>query len=408
VLLLLLPASVAAFGVGSSSENDASPLETAAAITADEQYSNLVAWMRSNGGRVDDRFGVTTSSSSPDVRRAVALRDIAAGTELLFTPWRLVLGTIGDTSTVPTEHCEVLQTYAGELRAGQNSFWYPYLSMDQSLTSSIPTIWQPSALAALQGLLPDTSAPSLTQWFSENCAGHVPFDELDQASRHSLLAAITRAAGMRFLPLFDLMNHHNGKLNTRSHASVAGNSVFAAVDIPQGTELFSSYRGERTTTTDIFRRYGFVEAWPQQWAWTDPMTAREERFLLLPDHVAAIYPPDSMAVHIGTTAPLLADFQATAESHNRQLESSALVEFSASVTRLLESLPTTVEEDGSILTQLLLDQELVAVEGEARNDSLHSEMASAVSYRMHFKEALRTALNVATSALTTRQSSREL
>lgn len=398
--------SVVAFGVVASSEDnngDVLPLQTTSAITADEQYTNLVEWMRSNGGRVDGRLGIGTSGSS-EIRGAVALDDIDAGTELLFCPWRLVLGTIGDTSTVPSEHCDVLKAYADQVRAGKSSFWNPYLSMDESLGASIPTVWQPAVLAELQGLLPDTSATSLTQWFSTNCAGNIPFDQLDHASRQSLLAAITRSAGMRFLPIFDLMNHHNGKLNTRSNASVDGNSVFAAVDIPKGAEVFVSYRGERATSSDVFRRYGFIEAWPQQWAWTDAVTSREERFLLLPENVVAIYPPESMTLHIGVTAPLLTYFQADAEAHNRQLESHELVGFYDSAKRLLESLPSTAEEDGAILEQLMSAQ----VVGESRS-SLHGEMASAVAYRMHMKEAIQTALDVTTSALTRQSSSsREL
>jgi hypothetical protein len=86
------------------------------------------------------------------------------------------------------------------------------------------------------------------------------------------------------------------------------------------------------------------------------------------------------------------------------LESHELVGFYDSAKRLLESLPSTAEEDGAILEQLMSAQ----VVGESRS-SLHGEMASAVAYRMHMKEAIQTALDVTTSALTRQSSSsREL
>ena len=391
-LLLAVVAAADGFHLPNSRPNSSADDGEGAHHTAaapDKQYTVLVDWVRANGGRVDERLGMGPNLDGAG-RGAVALHDIEAGTELLFCPWALVLGTVGDTSKVPTEHCDVLNTYAAQVRAGKDSFWYPYLSMDDSIDTRIPTVWKASSLTELQGLLPDTAQGSLAEWFSENCSGGTPFDQLDHAARQSLLAAITRSAGMRFLPIFDLMNHHNGKLNTRSNATADGNSVFAAVDIPKGADIFNSYQGGLATSSDVFRRYGFIESWPQQWAWTDASTAKEERFLLLPDNVVAIYPPESMTEQIGTTAPPLADMQADSKNHNLQLEPGRLAGFCDSAKRLLESLPSTAEEDGVVLEQLL------AAQLSDPGDSLLGDRISAVAYRMHFKEAIQTALGVAT------------
>ncbi|CAB9517244.1 expressed unknown protein [Seminavis robusta] len=384
--------------------------------TATEKYALLVDWMRSNGGRVDERFGLMTRSNDnlegATGRGVVALQDIAVGTELLFCPWDLVFGTVGDTAKVPpeTDPCDTLNAYADHVRAGKDSFWYPYLSMDDSLDTRIPTIWN-SALTELQGLLPDAAqGSSMATWFSNSCAGGTPFDQLDPAARQSLLAAITRSAGMRFLPVFDLMNHHNGLLNTRSNAAVDGNSVFAAVDIPKGSEIFNSYKGGLATSSDIFRRYGFVESWPQQWTWTDTdaiatsattTEAKEERFLLLPDNVVVIYPPASMTDQIGVTAPLpLANWQADSKLHNLQLGADKLAGFAESAKRLLESLPSTAEEDTLLLEQLevLATQRGLVSSSDPSSDRdaiLLSDRMSAIAYRIKFKDAVQTALDVA-------------
>jgi hypothetical protein len=236
----------------------------------------------------------------------------------------------------------------------------------------------------------------LTDWFSENCANGTPFDELDHAARQSLLAAITRSAGMRFLPIFDLMNHHNGNLNTRSNASVDGNSVFAAVDISQGSDIFNS--GGVATSSDAFLRYSFIEYWPQQWAWTDADTAKEERFLLLPENVVAIYPPTSMTEQIGATAPPLVTLQADAQRHTQQLEAGKLAAFCDAAKRLLEYLPSSAEEDRVLLDQLLATQQQ---QQPADHNSLLllRDRISAIAYRINFKEAVQTALDVATTTM---------
>mmetsp|Transcript_16534 Transcript_16534/g.22179 ORF Transcript_16534/g.22179 Transcript_16534/m.22179 type:complete len:121 (+) Transcript_16534:1949-2311(+) len=103
---------------------------------------------------------------------------------------------------------------------------------------------------------------------------------------------------MRFLPIYDLLNHHNGLLNTQSHADVKGDTITITKDIAEGEEIFMSYRGGKDdTVSEVFRRYGFVESLPQYWSWTDDQgdkdvgIASTRQFLLLPDKVVVIYPP---------------------------------------------------------------------------------------------------------------------
>lgn len=435
------------------------PTATISTVVKNEGYSKLVAWVRDNGGRVDDRLGLVNAvtvvgGSQPQLqpqqpRGCVALDDICAGSELLYCPWKLVLGTQGDTSKVSEDHCQVLRTYADQVRLGNESFWYPYLSMDASLETRIPTVWSDLALEELQGLPPydssSSSSSSLTDWFSKTCAGGTPFDQLDDASRHSLLAAITRSAGMRFLPIFDLLNHHNGKLNTRSNAISTGNQLFALVDIAKGSDIYLSYRGQRSTSCDIFSRYGFVESWPQQWAWVDdkstagttttttttPSTTtssgrehppqsvvvvdqqQHQRILVLPNGSVAINPPDSMTMWIGSATvmpPTLEELQEQADRHNTmQLTTTQVVRFRDSAIALLEeTLPTSVEEDHVILD--VLEQELISLEGGGGGgigasasvgvaETILMDRICAVRYRIDFKKAIHMAVHVANDVL---------
>jgi hypothetical protein len=52
----------------------------------------------------------------------------------------------------------------------------------------------------------------------------------------------TRGADIGLLPIYDLMNHNNGELNTYiDDAETSGWKVVTRQDIEKGSELFNSY-----------------------------------------------------------------------------------------------------------------------------------------------------------------------
>mmetsp|Transcript_33839 Transcript_33839/g.68848 ORF Transcript_33839/g.68848 Transcript_33839/m.68848 type:complete len:209 (+) Transcript_33839:259-885(+) len=200
--MLIVTAFIAAVIIGASADNTVA----AAASTNEKEgdgtykFDNLVAWVQQNGGRVNDHLGLTNHQhGNHQVRGGVALQNIQSGCELLFLPWNIVFGTIHDTPTLPDNKCDVLQSYASEVDAGRASFWYPYLALDTSLSSRVPSVWNDLAIAELQGLPPYGRTAGLTDWYSSNCANDVPFSDLPSSGRQALLAAVTRAAGLRFL-----------------------------------------------------------------------------------------------------------------------------------------------------------------------------------------------------------------
>ncbi len=104
VILYTLVAFAAAIdGSGASNSREIESDENA-------KFGDLVSWVRRNGGRVDGRLGLTNHQHGGiSVRGGVALLPLEEGSELLFLPWKLVLGTIGENSTNPEDKCEVLQ-----------------------------------------------------------------------------------------------------------------------------------------------------------------------------------------------------------------------------------------------------------------------------------------------------------
>jgi hypothetical protein len=388
---------------------DGSGASNSREIESDEnaKFGDLVSWVRMNGGRVDGRLGLTNHQHGGiSVRGGVALLPLDVGSELLFLPWKLVLGTIGENSTVPEDKCEVLQYYASEVEAGTGSFWYPYLAMDDSLSSigRVPSLWDDLVISELQGLPPLMESTSgLTDWFSSNCADGVPFLSLPRSNRQALLAAITRAAGMRFLPIYDLLNHNNGMLNTESQACAKGVTITITRDVAKGQEVFMSYRGGKdSTVSDLFRRYGFVESWPQYWTWADDKEGLDAsggiQFLRLPHGVVTIFPPDSMLSEIGLPGLFLNDFLATTQNHNQMISVERLIGFMRVGQDLISSLATTTNEDTVILLNLrheLSQQSLNSIKSEQLSD-----LMSAVDYRMQFKESIQIAIDMAEKVLT--------
>ena len=151
-----------------------------------DDFKRLVDWIRTNGGRVDNRLeiGIQTHNGR-EVRGIVAKEFIEVGSELLFSPWELVFGTDGATHNVLSDKCAILNQYAAEVRLGQDSFWFPYLTMDGSLSTRIPTLWGEEAISETQGLPPfhlvDDEYPSITDWYCQTCADRKPFEEMDDS-----------------------------------------------------------------------------------------------------------------------------------------------------------------------------------------------------------------------------------
>mmetsp|Transcript_28890 Transcript_28890/g.46855 ORF Transcript_28890/g.46855 Transcript_28890/m.46855 type:complete len:485 (-) Transcript_28890:68-1522(-) len=473
MLSMLIAVAVFVAAIGASSEAEAA--FAAAAEKEDDDggtssksklFDNLVAWVRHNGGRVDNRLGLTNHKHHGDVdddddrlvRGGVALQNIQAGTELLFLPWKIVFGTIANTHIVPENKCDVLQSYAAEVDAGRASFWYEYLALDDSLSSRVPSLWSGLAIAELQGLPPYYNVESttsgaagaaggggLTDWYLSNCVdnddesddehdGVVAFVNLPSSSRQALLAAITRAAGLRFLPVYDLLNHHNGMVNVQSFADREGDTITTTVDIQKGEEIFISYRGGPENTVDeMFRRYGFVEEWPRYYSWeleeeeedlrdddsnesedaddgnggTTTRRRHRMKFLVLPQQNVAIYPPTSMLSQIGLKNLNIDDVLAKTAKHNQSLSTQQLIHFRKVGVDFMSTLTTTAEEDMLILEKtnddllmMMSPQNLDAPAGEVEQVM---DIISAIRYRIKFKQGIQMALDTTNEVLAVRK-----
>eukprot|EP00978_Attheya_sp_CCMP212_P026682 scaffold88272_cov57-Attheya_sp.AAC.6 len=401
---------------------------------ADDGFSRLVAWMKLHGGRVDERIDVAEIHG---IRGVVALDTIEDGAELLHCPWKLVIGSTGLPAHMQMQSsddmCQVVHDMAKEIRLSSQSLWWPYLEHIE--IPRLSAMWGPLALDELQGLSPSEDATRHFQWFSQYCAGnnnnnndnkedqHATVAGMDQEDSlmRSLVSFVSRASEVGMVPIYDLLNHHNGRKNAKLslteegvHLRVVGGSA-----IQKGQELFLSY-GVKSAPV-MYRDYGFVEEWPCCWNWKDVASGDNFAFVLFPDDVVAINPTKEFLQqiwHSSSSVPVpvhdvhdvesttmhtmhnvdmrLAEFQSSAKRHMESLSLEELDRFARAARIHLDGLPTTLQQDQAILEG---ERESFAqAMGDDDDDDDLEDVIRAIEYRSTFKMALLSALNSSEAA----------
>ena len=357
--------------------------------TGDEGFANLVAWMKLHGGRVDPRIDVTLNENG--IRAVVALSTIEEGTELLFCPWKLVIGSSsmqeGGSTLTESRMCSVVERMAREIRLQSQSLWQPYLDHIGELPRLLAT-WEESALEELQGLPPTQEASRHLQWFSQRCGG-----DLDDASAvRSLVAFISRASEVGMVPIYDLLNHHNGMRNAKLGMTDEGVTLaIVGENIEPGREIFLSY-GIKPSST-MYRDYGFVEEWPACWNFKDTLSGDNFAFVLFPHGIAAINPSAEYLKLVWRSNMSLREYETIAKDHTESLSVQDLDRFIQAVQANLGELQTTLGED-----QVQLEEShRKKVDADSHSNS--EDIISAIGYRIAFKSALTTSSIYAKSIL---------
>jgi hypothetical protein len=373
-------------------------------------FSNLVTWVKKNGGRVDERLGLEKLGED-GIRGAVALSDIEEGVELMHCPWELVIGSTSLSDQMKTEidMCGVIGAIEKELRLGDSSSWNAYLDLDDSMVNSrLPTLWGDVALNELQNLIPD--ATRHIQWFAGTCTngGGSPSDDLDDETKQALFSFITRASAVGMVPIYDLLNHHNGQRNAKLLLTEEGVQLTAVGPIASGGEIFLSY-GIKLAST-MYRDYGFVESWPQIWTFPGASSSENHAFALFPDGFVAINPTETFLRTNWSSTPHLPleQLQTNALEHMQQLSPDALRYFQTAAHALLERLPTSLEEDAAILELKTKAYQEDVIEnprttgdqdGESESINNSNDVISAIQYRMTFKKAVHRAIDASEDVL---------
>eukprot|EP00977_Amphora_coffeiformis_P007177 scaffold1564_cov174-Amphora_coffeaeformis.AAC.15 len=351
----------------------------------DKGFERLVTWMRQQGGRVDDRIDVIVFDNG--IRGMVALEDIEEGAELLLCPWKLVMGStsFGDQMKGGDSMCAVVQEMAHEIRQGKNSLWYPYL--DHIELPRLLSTWDQSALDELQGLSPYQDATRHLRWLSESCDASFEDSHDKTAVERALISFVSRASEVGMIPIYDLVNHHNGKRNAKLRLTKEGAQlIVVGGPIPKRQEIYQSY-GIKTAST-MYLNYGFVEEWPTCWNFKDSDSSDNFAFISFPDDVVAINPTADLIREVWHANMPLVAYQSLANGHMESLSSEDLLRFAQAAETHLARFPTTAREDEILLAEATrLGQQ---------------DRASAIEYRRAFKTSLETARNSCNMAASAR------
>ncbi len=256
-------------------------------MAADGGFDEVAAMLTRMGGFVDPRVRVGIMPSG--VRGLLVTADIPAKTVLIHVPAGAVLAPI-DREAKEVDSCAQVETVHAELRKGEQSAWWPYLRFDDSLGSKVLDTWSREELEELQGLPPDDAGRHV-EWYMKRCRPELgSYAELSAQEQQAIWILVrcacarralrlslsiahtphthantrrvyrccccrhlprplclspsqsTRGADIGLLPIYDLMNHNNGELNTyMGHTETSGVNVVTRHDIEKGSELFNSY-----------------------------------------------------------------------------------------------------------------------------------------------------------------------
>jgi len=369
-------------------------------VSADSQkaYRELVAWVEQEGGFVDPRLGVVHRQGLQGI--GPETESLEVGTVVMKIPGNVILAHEDD--------CDFVQHLAHEIRLREQSDIYPFLQilLPQLDAHRLPAFWSAAARRELQGLPPQADAYRHVGWYQQTClkmkGGHP--DNWSQAQIQALLLVVTYASSAGLPPVYHLMNHHRGLINTK--IVVSDDQAFLEVHVTRAVtseeQLYMDY--VRPTSADYFRDYGFVEHWPRRWSWTweprastwaetlwnlvqnpaswvdnTPNSPQTFTLEIWPDEVVAIQPPPITTTFSGSQ-PIrtLWESQQEARQHTESLSVNQLQDFRHGALHLLnETLPTTWMEDEALLAM-----------------RQNGDVEKAIAYRLEFKRNVDTAIHV--------------
>lgn len=257
---------------------------------ADPLADAVVDWVVSKGGYFSEKIVIRgmdpQDPSSPLGVFAVA--DINPKETLFEIPHSCYIALWDDAVEVDdhdpeeAEHyweniCLLSRKLANEINLGQNSSYAPFIDYVRAQKhGQLPATWSKAGKDALRSLLP--SGSDVVDWIEKYFKGTC-IDENDEFQEHIVATTVQRCYDTALIPVWDMVNHWNGRNNTENGSVFAGDKlqVRASTLIRKGEEVYTSYDecadcGEQMYywgTPEILRDFGFVESPAQKWVFYD-------------------------------------------------------------------------------------------------------------------------------------------
>ncbi|KAG7364025.1 SET methyltransferase domain containing protein [Nitzschia inconspicua] len=260
-----------------------------------ENVPGLLEWIQSlPNGFVSNKITIpqdttTTTSSSVHSLSAsnvflFAQTDITKNETVMYIPTQAL---IGQEKEVAGRNCPMLRMILEEYDKGTESKYYPYIRFllgrqnvdgDDGIRKATTAAWSTKGQALLKTMV---GRELLPYKFLRLCTSKCPTvcsDNKDpkrqQLQQDAYLIVMSRKKSGLMIPLFDFINHRNGKWqNVDMEIHTDGVRVYAIRDILAGEQLYRSltecincgnYK-YKYVTQHVLQDCGFVEAYPRRW-----------------------------------------------------------------------------------------------------------------------------------------------
>mmetsp|Transcript_3074 Transcript_3074/g.6631 ORF Transcript_3074/g.6631 Transcript_3074/m.6631 type:complete len:371 (+) Transcript_3074:229-1341(+) len=253
------------------------------------RHDQIVTWVRSKGGSFSEKVEIRrVDTSDPKSYWGVfAKEDIAAKEDLFNIPTECYIHIFDIAEDMNVEEddepylknaCKLAHKLKEEMKLGEKSEYAPYIAyLKTQRPGQLPANWSKEGKDILRKVaIPNSPMVDWIDWhFKEkNCIGNDSFEE------HMVEMTIQRSYDTALIPIWDMVNHDNGRINTENDTMYHkdGMKVRAARNLKAGEEIFASYDScldcydinSYWGTPEILKDFGFVENYPHRWVFNDP------------------------------------------------------------------------------------------------------------------------------------------
>lgn len=252
------------------------------------RHNEIVTWVRSKGGSFSEKLEMRRiDPADPTSYWGIfAKENIAAKEDLFNVPKDCYIDVFDTAENMNVEEgmepylnnvCKLTHKLKEEMKLGEKSDYAPYIAyLKTQQPGQLPANWSKEGKDVLRKVaIPNSPMVDWIDWhFKEkNCIGTDSFEE------HMIEMTIQRSYDTALIPIWDMVNHDNGRINTENDTMFHkdGIKVRAARNLKAGEEIFASYDScldcsdidSYWGTPEILKDFGFVENYPHRWVFND-------------------------------------------------------------------------------------------------------------------------------------------
>lgn len=265
----------------------------------EEIADGVIAWVREKGGYWNDKVEIRRVVVSDEVSYlgVFAAQDLQANEKVMNIPRDCYIDVLNeeDAPRLFTEDesfrnyytnvCMLSRKVQRELDLDEKSDYAPYIAyLKHQGHGQLPATWSQEGKELLRTVL-SPQQRDVVDWIdmyytkdSDETIQCLP-DNHSPEDQHILAMTVQRCYDTALIPLWDMVNHDNGRINTNSTSiySDEGVTIFASENIAAGAEILATYDkcldcmdiSDYWGTPEILRDFGFVERNAQRWVFEE-------------------------------------------------------------------------------------------------------------------------------------------